>query len=339
MTRRTEKRPPARGRTRPIARVPAGDRGPLYAGRTEEETFKLQKLLADAGLGSRRDMEALIEAGKVTVNGQKAGLGTRAKTTDAIRVAGRPVRVAQGRPRLLLYHKPAGEIVSRDDPEGRLTVFHALPRISSGRWIAVGRLDFNTEGLLLFTDSGELANLIMHPRQEIEREYAVRTLGELSAESKAKLLEGVRTGGEVARFLSIVEAGGEGTNRWYRVTLAEGKNREVRRLFEAVGLVVSRLIRVRFGAVLLPKDLPRGAYLELDAAWVDAWVRDIKAGHAKAGVVTQKKQQAGRSASMKGHKYARGEDIYAAGYRGAEAVAKKPSAPARKAFPRRGRGS
>ena len=244
----------------------------------EGPTEKLQKILADAGLGSRREMERLIESGVVTVNGLTAKLGDRAAPTDAVRVEGRLVRrpaAASAGPRLLIYHKPAGEIVSREDPEGRPTVFDHLPRVSGGRWVAVGRLDFNTEGLLLFTTSGTLANRLMHPRYEIEREYAVRTAGELDAEAMLALTEGVELEDGPAKFTTLTDEGGQGLNHWYRVTLSEGRNREVRRLFEAVNLTVSRLIRVRYGDIHLPKNLPRGKSAELSAEEVARFVADL----------------------------------------------------------------
>jgi len=168
-------------------------------------------------------------------------------------------------PRVLLYHKPEGEIVSRDDPEGRPTVFEKLPRINNGRWIAVGRLDFNSCGLMLFTSSGELANQLMHPRYELEREYAVRVLGEPSAEAMGQLKAGIQLEDGLAHFNRILDAGGEGANHWYNVTLSEGRNREVRRMFEAVGVQVSRLMRVRYGPVQLPPGLKRGLWRELES--------------------------------------------------------------------------
>ena len=243
------------------------------------QSEKLHKLLADAGIGSRRDMEELIIAGRVSVNGEPAHVGQRVMPTDQVRVNGKPLQLrvkGAGRPpRVLLYHKPAGEIVSQDDPEHRPTVFDNLPKVSGGRWVAVGRLDFNTEGLLIFTTSGELANRLMHPRFEVEREYAARLLGELSEDQRQRLLDGVELEDGIARFSRIDDAGGQGANHWYRVTLSEGRNREVRRMFEIVGLDVSRLIRTRFGAVQLPRTLTRGRYQELSPEWVQAWTHDL----------------------------------------------------------------
>jgi 23S rRNA pseudouridine2605 synthase len=244
------------------------------------QSDKLHKVLADAGIGSRRDMEELIVAGRVSVNGQPAHVGQRILPTDQVRVNGKPLqRRTPGKPpRVLLYHKPAGEIVSQDDPQSRPTAFDKLPKISGGRWVAVGRLDFNTEGLLVLTTSGELANRLMHPRYEVEREYAVRVLGELTDEQKNRLLEGVVLDDGPARFSRLEDAGGQGVNRWYRAAISEGRNREVRRIFEAVGLQVSRLIRIRFGSVQLPRSLSRGRYLELAPAWVEAWLHDLGIG-------------------------------------------------------------
>lgn len=292
---------------------------------------KLQKVLADAGLGSRREMEALIATGVVTVNGDVAKVGDRVRPNDSIRVKGRLVKravVSSDVPKVLLYHKPAGEIVSADDPQGRPSVFDRLPKLNGERWIAVGRLDFNTEGVLLFTTSGALANMLMHPRYRIEREYAVRVQGELSDENKEKLLKGIKLDDGPAAFSRIEDIGGVSSNHWYRVTLAEGRNREVRRIFEAVGLTVSRLIRVRFGAVLLPKDLPRGAKMRLSDEWVKGWIEDLKAGSSRAGVVpgsdkskvaaapTRQKAKAGTGANKGGRKFAARKDVYDKGYEG-----------------------
>lgn len=232
----------------------------------EDDAPKLHKVLAEAGLGSRRDMEDLIIAGRVSVNGEPAHIGQRILPTDQVRINGKLVqrKVSKRPPRVLIYHKPAGEIVSTSDPEGRPSVFERLPQMKAGKWLAVGRLDFNTEGLLLFTTSGDLANRLMHPRYGIEREYAVRTLGELEEGMRQKLLNGVQLEDGPAQFSKIVDGGGEGANRWYRVTIGEGRNREVRRMFEAVGLTVSRLIRTRYGTLTLPSTLKRGRWDELD---------------------------------------------------------------------------
>lgn len=226
---------------------------------------KLHKILAQAGLGSRRELEDWIVAGRISVNSKPAHIGQRVGPKDQVRVNGRLVqlRFATRLPRVLLYHKPEGEIVSRDDPQGRPTVFERLPRVSGGRWVAVGRLDFNTGGLLIFTTNGELANRLMHPRQNIEREYAVRIMGEVSEEQRHDLTHGIKLDDGIARFNSLTEEGGEGANRWYRVTIGEGRNREVRRMFESMGLMVSRLTRVRYGPISLPPRLKRGMVAEL----------------------------------------------------------------------------
>lgn len=240
---------------------------------------KLHKVLADAGIGSRRDMEERIAEGRISVNGEPAYVGQRVTPSDVIRFDGRIVRrsAAEGSdvPKVLIYHKPAGEIVSKDDPEGRPTVFDHLPRIGGARWIAVGRLDFNTEGLLLFTDSGNLANFLMHPRHEIEREYAVRVQGTMSPEAKELLLKGIKLDDGIAKFTTLTEGGGKGFNRWYNVTLSEGRNREVRRMFEAVGLPVSRLIRVKYGSLELPSDLPRGKTCRMGKEETEKWLDAI----------------------------------------------------------------
>jgi 23S rRNA pseudouridine2605 synthase len=231
----------------------------------DEDTVKLHKVLADAGMGSRRDMEDLIIQGRVSVNGMPAHIGQRVGPTDQVRINGKMVhrKIQTKPPRVIMYHKPAGEIVSQSDPEGRPTVFDRLPKAKQGRWIAVGRLDFNTEGLLLFTTSGELANRLMHPRYGVEREYAARILGDLDAEQEKLLKTGVQLDDGVARFLRLVNGGGEGANHWYHVALTEGRNREVRRMFEAVGHIVSRLIRTRYGLFVLPPRLRRGRWEEV----------------------------------------------------------------------------
>lgn len=230
-----------------------------------EQSEKLHKALAAAGLGSRRDMEALIAEGRVSINGQVAKVGDRVKPGDLVKVNGRLVRLSWRKqlPRVLLYHKPEGEIVSRDDPEGRPSVFAGLPGVRGGRWVSVGRLDINTEGLLIFTTSGELANRLSHPRYAVEREYAVRILGTLTPEQMEALVNGVELEDGLARLESLVPAGGEGVNQWYNAVILEGRNREVRRLFEHLGLTVSRLIRVRYGPIALPPRLKRGMREEL----------------------------------------------------------------------------
>jgi len=228
---------------------------------------KLHKVLAQAGVGSRRDLEQMIIDQRVTVNGEVAHTGQRISFGDRIQIDGKPVRfrIAPPPARVLAYHKPAGEVVTHDDPQQRPTVFRRLPRLYQGKWQSVGRLDINTEGLLLFTTSGELANQLMHPRFGVEREYAVRSLGMLGEEAKAKLLEGVDIDGQRCGFKSIEDGGGEGANHWYRCVITEGRNREVRRLFEAVGHAVSRLIRIRYGCVVLPRGLKRGVFVDLGA--------------------------------------------------------------------------
>lgn len=239
------------------------------------ETPKLHKVLAQAGLGSRLEMEQLILEGRISVNNEPAHIGQRIQYGDQVKVNGKPIRYRIDPPpaRVIAYHKPVGEVVTHDDPQNRPTVFRKLPRLMQGKWQSVGRLDLNTEGLLLFTSSGELANKLMHPRFGLEREYAVRVLGALSNEEKQRLLEGVRLDDGMAAFGSIEDGGGEGSNCWYRVTISEGRNREVRRMFEAVGHAVSRLIRIRYGAMVLPRGLKRGAWLELDESDIRALVR------------------------------------------------------------------
>jgi 23S rRNA pseudouridine2605 synthase len=268
----------------------------------EDDAPKLHKVLAEAGLGSRRDMEELIIAGRVSVNGEPAHIGQRILPTDIVRINGKPIqrKITKRPPRVLVYHKPAGEIVSTSDPEGRPSVFDRLPTMKASKWLAVGRLDFNTEGLLLFTTSGDLANRLMHPRYGIDREYAVRTLGELEEGMRQKLLAGVELEDGVAQFSKIADGGGEGINKWYRVTIGEGRNREVRRMFEAIGLTVSRLIRTRYGSMTLPRGLKRGRWEELD----EHAVRDLMAasGLEKTGAPAGK----GRAERVNGNVHPKG---------------------------------
>ena len=249
------------------------------------ESPKLHKVLAQAGMRSRLEMEQLIMEGRITVNNEPAHIGQRIQHGDHVKVNGKPIRFRVDPPpaRVIAYHKPAGEVVTHDDPQNRPTVFRRLPKLQQGKWQSVGRLDLNTEGLLLFTSSGELANNLMHPRFGLEREYAVRVLGALSNDEKHKLLEGVRLDDGPAHFASIEDGGGEGSNCWYRVTIAEGRNREVRRMFEAVGHAVSRLIRIRYGAMMLPRGLKRGAWMELDAADIGALRQASGSRDAMAG--------------------------------------------------------
>ncbi|MGI9324150.1 MAG: pseudouridine synthase [Pseudomonadales bacterium] len=235
---------------------------------------KLQKVLAAQGLGSRRTMEEWIAAGRIKVNGEPAHLGQRVAKQDRIQVDnGRPLRIRADHTRILILNKPAGQVCTRRDPEGRPTIFTGLPRLKQGRWISVGRLDVQTTGLLLLTNNGELANRMMHPSSGLDREYAVRVNGKLSDEAMAELQAGVMIEGELHRFSDIRYFDGRGVNHWYHVVLLEGKNREVRRLFESLGLMVSRLKRVRYGPVLLPSWLPIAQRAELVAADVAALLK------------------------------------------------------------------
>ncbi len=238
---------------------------------------RLHKLLAQSGVGSRREMEELIAAGRVSVNGETAQTGQSASPGDRIKVNGKLVHLkfSNRLPRVIIYHKPEGEIVSRDDPDHRPTVFTSLPKMSGGRWVAVGRLDFNTSGLLMFTTSGDLANRLMHPRYNLVREYAVRVLGELPDDARQRLLDGIELDDGPAQFATFQDAGGEGANHWYRVSLFEGRNREVRRMFETVGVTVSRLMRVRYGPFILPPNLKRGQVLELGEAEIQKLLADF----------------------------------------------------------------
>ncbi|MFP1798500.1 23S rRNA pseudouridine(2605) synthase RluB [Lonsdalea quercina] len=229
---------------------------------------KLQKVLARAGHGSRREIETMIQAGRISVDGKIATLGDRVDVTQAtkVRIDGHVVTVRDTEDtvcRVLMYYKPEGELCTRSDPDGRPTVFDRLPKMQGARWVAVGRLDVNTSGLLLFTTDGELANRLMHPSREVEREYAVRVFGSVDDDKIKQLSKGVQLDDGPASFRTIRYQGGEGMNQWYNVTLTEGRNREVRRLWEAVGVQVSRLIRVRYGDIQLPKSLPRGGWSEM----------------------------------------------------------------------------
>lgn len=228
---------------------------------------RIQKLLSRAGYGSRREIERWIEAGEILVNGKVAALGQPISESDKVILRGKTLHLEsrlRATPKVIMYHKKAGEMCTRHDPEGRPTVFDNLPHLRQGRWIMIGRLDVNTDGLLLFTTDGELANKLMHPSSEVEREYATRILGEVTDEMLQRLQSGVQLEDGPAHFLRILAGGGEGANHWYHVVLAEGRNREVRRLWESQGLKVSRLIRVRYGFLSLPRSLRGGQYEELD---------------------------------------------------------------------------
>ena len=240
---------------------------------------KLQKVLARVGLGSRRYMEEVIAAGRVSVNGQVAQVGERIEPTDELRIDGRKVQFQiedEIRRRVIIYYKPEGEICSRNDPESRPTVFEQLPAIPGDRWVMVGRLDINSSGLLMFTNDGELANRLMHPSNEIEREYAVRVMGEVTPKIRQNMITGVILDDGPAKFESFSEIGGEGINRWYQVVVKEGRNREVRRIFESQGLKVSRLLRTRYGTVILPRELRTGRWIELDKNDIDNLTKAVE---------------------------------------------------------------
>ena len=240
---------------------------------------KLQKVLARVGLGSRRYMEEVIAAGRVSINGRIAQVGERIEPTDELRIDGRKVQFQiedEIRRRVLIYYKPEGEICSRNDPENRPTVFEQLPQITNDRWVMVGRLDINSTGLLLFTNDGELANRLMHPSNEIEREYAVRVMGEVTPQIRNNMLKGVELEDGPAKFESFSEIGGDGINRWYQVVVKEGRNREVRRIFETQGLKVSRLLRTRYGSVILPRELRTGRWMELDKGDIDNLAKSVE---------------------------------------------------------------
>jgi len=245
--------------------TPEKNKSPRAHLNNDSEGIRIHKVLAQSGYGSRREIEKAITEERVKINNVIATLGQPVLSTDKIMFNGKIVHLREENilPRILIYHKPEGELVTENDPEGRPTVFEKLPRIKRSKWISIGRLDFNTSGLLIFTSYGELANRLMHPKYEIEREYSVRVLGELTEDVMSSLKEGIELDDGIAKFETLYFEGGEGANRWYRVTLKEGRNREVRRMFEAFGITVSRLIRVRFGEITLPSHLKRGMFLEL----------------------------------------------------------------------------
>jgi len=233
---------------------------------------RIQKVLANAGFGSRRQIETWIKEGKVTSNGQVVTLGAQISEGDTIRLDGKPCspkRLWQKPQQVLLYHKPVGEVCTRNDPEGRRTIYQSLPAPEQGRWVSVGRLDLNTSGLLILTTDGELANQLMHPSNEMDREYAVRVLGEVTTDMMQNLRDGVMLEDGEAKFADIQESGGEGANHWYHVVIQEGRNREVRRLWEAMGVQVSRLVRLRYGPVIMPNKLKPGRWMMLEGKDLD----------------------------------------------------------------------
>jgi 23S rRNA pseudouridine2605 synthase len=257
---------------------------------------KLQKVLARAGVGSRREMEKYIDANRVSVNGKVAKLGDRVEETDLIRVDGHTVKIEEKADRIcrvIMYNKPEGELSTRKDPEGRRTVFDRLPRIDGDRWIAVGRLDVNTSGLMLFTNDGELANRLMHPSYEVEREYSARVFGEVTNETLKNLMRGVELEDGPAKFTSVKPMGGEGVNRWFNVTLNEGRNREVRRLWQSQDAEVSRLIRIRYGKLERDTRVPQGGWIEYDLETVNYLRKTVKLGRetqTKLSVMPEKRK-------------------------------------------------
>ncbi len=271
---------------------------------------KLQKVLARAGLGSRREMERWIQDKRVVVDGKAAHLGDRVDDRAKISVDGKPLNRPLGeQTRCILYHKPTGEVCSRKDPQGRRTVFERLPKLKNGRWISIGRLDYNTSGLLLFSTDGELANSLMHPSSNIEREYMVRVMGEVDEDMLKRMLEGVMLEDGVAKFTDIQDGGGDGINRWFYVVLMEGRNREVRRLWESQGLTVSRLKRVRYGDVFIPSKVKQGQWIELERKEIKGLYRlagmqlkDVKRGTLQERQIMDRQfgKRRGRAAGKKG---------------------------------------
>ena len=271
----------------------------------ENKGEKLHKVLANLGLGSRRRMERWIEEGRLTLDGTLARLGDRVRPGQSVRLDGKPVELEEGTPvRVLLYHKPPREVCSRSDPEGRKTVFERLPALKSGRWISVGRLDFNTSGVLLFTTDGALANALMHPSSGIEREYLVRVMGRVDEPLLERLKQGVELDDGPARFTDIREGGGDGINRFFYVVLMGGRNREVRRLWESQGCTVSRLKRVRYGEVFLPSKLKKGQWMELPQRDVDVVYQMAGLPGKKAAALSKKELERRERLANKGQRAA-----------------------------------
>lgn len=305
MSKAPYKGPGRRVKSSPVAQ----DSTESAAAEAKKNGEKLQKVLARTGLGSRREMERWIEQGRVAVNGKPAKLGDRVDERAKLSVDGRPLDAAPAEEtRCILYHKPTGEVCTRSDPEGRRTVFERLPKLKTGRWISIGRLDFNTSGLLLFSTDGELANALMHPSSNIEREYAVRVMGEVKPEMLERMREGVMLEDGLARFTDIQDGGGDGINRWFYVVLMEGRNREVRRLWESQGLTVSRLKRVRYGEVFIPSKVKQGQWIEMDHKEVKSLyrmaelpVKALKRGSVKEREVMERQfgKRTGRGAARK----------------------------------------
>jgi len=307
---------------------------------------KLQKVLARIGVGSRRDVEAWISQGRIKVNGVAATLGQRVDLHDAIAVDGKLIKreeAAEATRRVIMYNKPDGEICTRDDPEGRPTVFDRLPRPKEGRWINIGRLDINTTGLLLFTTDGELANRLMHPSYEMDREYAVRVRGEVDDEMIERLKAGVMLEDGPAKFTDIQKApGGEGFNHWYHCVVMEGRNREVRRLWESQGLVVSRLKRVRFGPVFLNSDLPMGRWREMSQGEIDILAAEVGLQPVALPAMNLKaKDKMERLQRKSSRPMGRGERVrnLRPAHEGAAAAAERPARQPREEAPRKSRGS
>ena len=247
--------------------------------KTEQVPERIQKFLSRAGVGSRRQIETWIKEGRIKVNGKPAQLGDHISSADKVKLDNRFIRLsdpAKEKIKVLAYYKPSGEICARRDPKHKKTVFDSLPKLKNGRWVNIGRLDINTIGLLLFTNDGEFANQLMHPSSEVEREYAVRVLGKASQSQLHAMQKGVKLEDGPARFTDIVESGGEGVNQWYHVVIMEGRNREVRRLWESQGLKVSRLMRVRFGSYILPRSKRPGNFWDLDDSEIKLLRKDVQ---------------------------------------------------------------